>query len=41
MATYDWDINPDKYLKDDKGDFILKMDGTPRKHYAYLKDWAI
>ncbi len=28
---YDWDINPDKYLVDEKGDFILKVDGTPRK----------
>ena len=37
MATYDWDINPDKYLKDDKGDFILKMDGTPRKKSGRAK----
>lgn len=27
----DWDINPDKYLKDEDGNFILKVDGTPRK----------
>ena len=37
MATYDWDINPDNYLKDDKGDFILKMDGTPRKKAGRAK----
>ena len=27
----DWDENPDNYLKDDNGDFILKQDGTPKK----------
>ena len=27
----DWDINPDKYLVDEEGNFILKVDGTPRK----------
>ena len=27
----DWDINPDKYLKDEDGNFKLKRDGTPRK----------
>tara|TARA_A100000171_G_C2138425_1_gene152413 strand:+ start:3339 stop:5018 length:1680 start_codon:yes stop_codon:yes gene_type:complete len=27
----DWDENPDNYLKDDKGAFILKQDGTPKK----------
>jgi len=27
----DWEINPDNYLKDDNGDFILKVDGTPKK----------
>ena len=27
----DWDKNPDNYLKDDNGDFILKQDGTPKK----------
>ena len=27
----DWDQNPDNYLKDDNGDFILKQDGTPKK----------
>jgi len=27
----DWDINPDKYVVDEKGDFVLKVDGTPRK----------
>ena len=27
----DWDNNPDAYMKDDEGNFILKKDGTPRK----------
>jgi hypothetical protein len=27
----DWDINPDNYVRDDNGDFILKKDGTPKK----------
>ena len=44
----DWEINPDNYLKDDNGDFVLKVDGTPKKrggrkkgtksrHYTYSK----
>ena len=33
----DWDINPDKYLVDEKGDFILKVDGTPRKKGGRVK----
>ncbi len=27
----DWEINPDNYLKDAKGEFVLKVDGTPKK----------
>ena len=27
----DWEINPDDYLKDSDGQFILKVDGTPKK----------
>lgn len=27
----DWDINPDNYLVDEEGNFLLKVDGTPRK----------
>jgi hypothetical protein len=27
----DWEENPDAYMRDDNGDFILKKDGTPRK----------
>jgi hypothetical protein len=27
----DWEINPDNYLKDNNGNFILKVDGTPKK----------
>ena len=27
----DWETNPDAYMRNDNGDFILKKDGTPRK----------
>ena len=27
----DWEENPDAYMRDNSGDFILKKDGTPRK----------
>jgi len=27
----DWEINPDSYQKDSNGNFILKIDGTPKK----------
>lgn len=27
----DWDLNPDNYVQDENGEFILKKDGTPRK----------
>ena len=27
----DWDINPDSYVKDPEGNFVLKTDGTPKK----------
>ena len=27
----DWEINPDNYLKDESGEFVLKVDGTPKK----------
>jgi hypothetical protein len=27
----DWEINPDNYLKNNDGNFILKVDGTPKK----------
>ena len=27
----DWEKNPDAYMRNDNGDFILKKDGTPRK----------
>ncbi len=27
----DWEVNPDDYLKDEDGNFILKLDGTPKK----------
>ena len=27
----DWEINPDDYLKNEDGSFVLKVDGTPKK----------
>ena len=33
----DWDENPDNYAKDDNGEFILKVDGTPRKKSGRAK----
>lgn len=33
----DWEINPDKYAKDENGEFILKLDGTPRKKSGRAK----
>ena len=27
----DWEINPNNYLKDSEGSFVLKKDGTPRR----------
>ena len=27
----DWELNPDNYLKNDDGSFVLKVDGTPKK----------
>ena len=33
----DWDINPDNYVKDDDGQFVLKLDGTPRKKGGRVK----
>ena len=33
----DWDINPDGYLKDEEGNFVLKVDGTPRKKAGRAK----
>jgi len=27
----DWEVNPDDYLKDKEGNFVLKVDGTPKK----------
>jgi len=26
----DWELNPDRYLQDDEGNFVRKKDGTPR-----------
>ena len=33
----DWDVNPDDYLKDEAGAFVLKVDGTPRKKAGRAK----
>lgn len=33
----DWDTNPDKYLKDSKGNFVLKKDGTPKRKAGRAK----
>ena len=33
----DWDINPENYAKDSDGNFILKIDGTPRKKSGRAK----
>jgi len=33
----DWEINPDSYQKDTDGNFILKVDGTPRKKGGRVK----
>ena len=27
----DWEVKPDDYLKDEEGNFVLKVDGTPKK----------
>ena len=33
----DWDINPEYYQKDEKGEFVLKLDGTPKKKVGRRK----
>ena len=33
----DWESNPDNYATDDNGEFILKVDGTPRKKTGRAK----
>ena len=33
----DWELNPDNYATDDNGEFILKVDGTPRKKTGRAK----
>ena len=33
----DWESNPEKYLKDEEGNFLLKKDGTPKKKAGRLK----
>ena len=33
----DWELNPDNYVKDESGEFILKVDGTPRKKSGRAK----
>jgi hypothetical protein len=36
-TQHDWEINPDKYLTDESGNFVLKKDGTPRKKAGRAK----
>jgi hypothetical protein len=31
LIMKDWEVNPDDYRKDDEGNFLLKLDGTPKK----------
>ena len=33
----DWELNPDNYAKDESGEFVLKVDGTPRKKSGRAK----
>mgnify|MGYP003146801201 CR=1 FL=1 len=33
----DWDINPEYYQKDKEGNFVLKVDGTPKKKVGRRK----
>jgi len=33
----DWEVNPDKYIQDENGEFVLKVDGTPRKRPGRAK----
>ena len=33
----DWDVNPDSYRTDEEGNFVLKLDGTPRKKAGRAK----
>jgi hypothetical protein len=33
----DWDINPEYYQKDEKDNFVLKVDGTPKKKVGRRK----
>jgi len=37
MPQNDWDVNPDSYLKDEEDNFVLKVDGTPRKKSGRAK----
>ena len=36
-GTNPWDINPELYLTDDNGSFLLKKDGTPAKKAGRAK----
>ena len=37
MDKPDWELNPEKYATDSDGNFILKVDGTPRKKSGRAK----
>ena len=38
MEKNDWDINPQNYVTNEDGSFVLKKDGTPRKKAGRSKD---
>ena len=33
----DWELNHENYVQDESGEFILKVDGTPRKKSGRAK----
>ena len=33
----DWDINPHNYCRNESGEFLLKLDGTPKKKSGRAK----
>ena len=37
VTPLDWELNPEKYVTDDNGEFILKKDGTPRRKAGRAK----
>ena len=33
----DWEANPENYQTDEEGNFLLKLDGTPKKRSGRAK----